>query len=283
MINCHGRNLFSRLSIPLLVSLLVLPVAAHAARYKSIKALVWRGSSEVIGEAIYLVQHSTHCIAARLFLWTPSSSVVILSYGYDLREGETRKLFRHETSGWQVDVTERTALRFESSEEALDNLKFVARVQELAEKGDLSEFTVTVRASKMPAIRLTYEGTEEYELEPILVRLEGQGFARLLARKAPEGAVDLVREVRALVCDEADVGPYCYTSDLLSMVEAMLSRHRPSGVELVRPHLQAQELNEEVVEVRLEIVFTAEQLEFLTRFPSFDPFRPMAGTCAEAE
>ncbi len=280
--SCWPGSYFVCFMLLLVSSLLAFPVtacgSAQVAEYESVKWSLWRGlDGDQVAQTVLLVRHTPSCVASVLFLQMRDSDLAVLVSDQKVREGELRELFRDETSSWEIEMKTQTALRFENSKEALDSLRFVAKAKEVSD----DRATITILASNVRAVALTYETSEEYEREPILDRLQEQGFSALLARKVPQGVDELIRKVSGLSSDDSEVIPESLGSELIAMIDTILRKRRPSGIELALHDQPSLVLHEEVVEIRLEIVFSEAQLTFLAQFPSFDSLRPMAGTCAE--
>lgn len=269
------------LILPLFLTLALLGPRARTENvdHEFTQTLRWSTSNGLpSGTGINYYRQTVQCIASRLYFEADSGDRISLTSNSEPRLGVWHYQFTDEKSGWSVEYRQQINLRFADSASALDLDHFIARVHEMVAAGEPFVVVQTLRATGDLFFEKRFEGEGADEMDVFLKEVEAEGFAYLLSQSAPEGIGRTVRATRSHLCDPSRKGNYCTFSGILTLLDEVLSRHRPPGGDEASPFSSGEE---RVVALRNKISFEDEDLAFLSAFPSFDRSAPLSGTCAE--
>lgn len=237
-----------------------------------------RGSTR--GMAVSMVRRTPDCIAARLLLRTPQWDLVILGFGFEVGRGVVEASFDDVLADWHFEERQQTSLTFPSAAAALDQATFLEGVGDVMSAGRAAVPVVVLTASGGSRLEVTVDGPGERLDEEVRHAIAADGFGWELRRTAPDGLHELVRTVRAMVCDASGRGRFCSFGGLLGTLDDALSSSRRPGVEVSPPLRLSDAILERAAQ---ELVFDAEDRRFLALFPHFRPDDPFAGTCASGQ
>ncbi|MDA8017273.1 MAG: hypothetical protein MPN21_07470 [Thermoanaerobaculia bacterium] len=228
-------------------------------------------------EGVFVFRQTPACISSRMHLETGTGDHVSLTFDLVPREGTFIYEFVDEASGWTVEHERQLSVEFEGSEQMADQERFLARVTEALSSDTPPTFEETIRVNRELTFMRNADASSDEDANALIESMQAEGFAAEMVHSAPSGARRQIREVRSQLCNSRGMGSFCVFDDILGLIDGVLSRYLPPVPDEPFPF---DSVESHTADHRNMIEFAEGELKFLANFRSFDPERPLKGTCA---